>query len=223
MSNQGNALAGAASPLTPAPGTPVGGAQAPAIATAPANADIVTTVPSILCVPIVESNATRTKELTDANWSTWKGSMKHIFGLCDLSEYVLGNVIRPDPAHNPVGAKNWDFNDSYTAMLICENISDSQKVYAGQDNKSYEVWRNLEAIHKVTGNTTIITWIRTLFKCTANEGDDIKDQQSEDDLGTDQSPQRQGFYDLGYVLQNYHFIFLATVLGCLHPGLHHRN
>ena len=70
MSNQGNALAGAASPLTPAPGTPVGGAQAPAVTTAPANADVIMTVPSILRVPIVKSNATWTKELTDANWST---------------------------------------------------------------------------------------------------------------------------------------------------------
>jgi len=175
MSNQGNTLAGTASPLMPTPGTPAGGAQAPAIATAPANADIIMTVLSILHIPIVESNATRTKELTDANWSTWKGSMKCIFGLCDLSEYVLGNVICPDPTHNPVGAKNWDFNDSYAAMLICENISASQKVYVGQDNKSYEVWRNLEAIHEVTGNTTIITWIRMLFKCTADEGDDIKE------------------------------------------------
>jgi hypothetical protein len=61
---------GAASPLMPAPGTPVRGAQAPAITTAPANADVVATVLSILHVPIVESNTTRTKELTDANWST---------------------------------------------------------------------------------------------------------------------------------------------------------
>ena len=55
--------------------------------------------------------------------------MKRIFGLCNLLEYVLGNIICPDPMHDPVGAKNWDFNDSYVAMLICENISASQKVY----------------------------------------------------------------------------------------------
>ena len=60
-------------------------------------------------------------------------------------------------------------------MLICKNISALQKVYVGQDNKSYEVWRNLEAIHEVTGNTTIITWIQMLFKCTADEGDNIKE------------------------------------------------
>ncbi len=43
----------------------------------------------------------------------------------------------------------------------------------GQDNSAYEVWKNLEAMHKVTGHTTVITWIHTLFKCTAKEGDDI--------------------------------------------------
>ena len=171
MSNQGNALTGAASPLTSPPGTPAAGVQP----SANVNANIITTVPLIEHITIVKSNITRTKELNDTNWNVWKGSMKRIFGLCDLSEYVLGNVVRPDPAHDPVGAKNWDFNDSYAAMLICENISVGQKIYAGQDNKSYEVWRNLEAIHEVTGNTTIITWIQTLFKCTAEEGDDIKE------------------------------------------------
>ena len=141
MLNQGNALAGAASPLMPAPGTPVGGAQAPAIDTtpAPANTIVVAAVPSIERVPIIESNITRTKELNDTNWNAWKSSMKRIFGLCDLTDYVYGNVIRPDPAQDPIGAKNWDFNDSYAAMIICENISAAQKVYAGQDNKSFEV------------------------------------------------------------------------------------
>ena len=28
-------------------------------------------------------------------------------------------------------------------------------------------------IHEINGYTTIITWIRTLFKCTAEEGDDV--------------------------------------------------
>ena len=143
MLNQGNTIVSTASPLTPTPETPVGDAQASAIITTPAittiSTNVVTTVPSILHIPIVESNATQTKELTDANWSTWKGSMKRIFGLCDLSEYVLSNIVHPNPVHNPVGAKNWDFNNSYMAMLICENISASQKVYAGQDNKFYKV------------------------------------------------------------------------------------
>ena len=103
---------GAASPLMPTPGMPAGGAPPPA------NANVVMTVPLIKCIMIVESNATRTKELNDTNWNVWKGSIKHIFGLCDLLDYVSSNVDHPDPAYDPVGAKNWDFNDSYAAMLI---------------------------------------------------------------------------------------------------------
>jgi hypothetical protein len=175
MSNQGNALAGAASPLMPAPGTSIRGTQAPANATTPVNANVVMTVPLIVHILIVESNTTWTKELTNMNWNTWKGSIKCIFGLCNLTKYVLSNVIHPNPMHDPVSTKNWDFNNSYAAMLICENISVSQKVYVGQDNKSYKVWRNLEAIHEVTGNMTIITWIWTLFKCMVEEGDNIKE------------------------------------------------
>ena len=133
MSNQGNTPAGTASPLTPPPRTPVRGTQAPT------NANVVAVVPSINCVQIIESNITQTKELTDSNWNAWKGSMKCIFRLYDLSEYVLSKVACPNPTHDPVGTKNWDFNDSYVAMIICENISASQKVYIGQDSKSYEV------------------------------------------------------------------------------------
>jgi len=35
------------------------------------------------------------------------------------------------------------------------------------------MWDNLEAIHKATGYTTIINYICLLFKCNAEEGDDI--------------------------------------------------
>jgi len=125
------------------------------------NANIIATVPSVDYVPIIESTAiTQTREpLNDMNWSVWKGSMKHMFSLCNVAKYVFGNIRRPDPAQDPVGTKNWDFNNSYAAMLIHENISTAQKVHMGQDNTSYEVWRNLEAIHKITGHTIIITWI----------------------------------------------------------------
>ena len=117
---------------------------------------------------------TQTREpLNNSNWGVWKGSMKCMFSLCNVAEYVFGNIWRPNSAHDPIGARNWDFNDNYVAMLIYKNILTAQKVHVGQDNLAYEVWRNLESIHKITGHTTIITWIRTLFKCTAEKGDDV--------------------------------------------------
>ena len=174
MSNQGNVAAGTTSLLTPTPATPGGGAHTPI------NANVVATVPLVNRVSIIESTAiTRTREpLNDSNWSVWKGSMKHMFSLCNVTEYVFGAIRRPHFAHDPIGAKNWDFNDSYTAMLIYENILTAQKIHTGQDNTAYEVWRNLKVIHEITGHTTIITWIRTLFKCTAEEGDDILEHLS---------------------------------------------
>jgi hypothetical protein len=45
--------------------------------------------------------------------------------------------------------------------------------HVGQDLTAYQMWSNLEAIHKVTEHTTIINYIHTLFKCNAEEGDDI--------------------------------------------------
>jgi len=101
-----------------------------------------------------------------------------MFSLCNVTEYVFGAIRRPHFAHDPIGAKNWDFNDLYAAMLIYENISTAQKIHVGQDNTAYEVWRNLEAIHEITSHMTIITWIRTLFKCTAEEGDNILEHLS---------------------------------------------
>src|SRR6267154_2128910 len=143
MSSQGNtATPGATSLLTPTPPSPGGGAQVPI------NANVVVTVLSVDQVSIIESTAiTRTREpLNDSNWSIWKGSMKCMFSLCNVTEYVFGAIRRPHFAHDPIGAKNWDFNDLYAAMLIYENISTAQKIHMWQDNTAYEVWRNLEVI-----------------------------------------------------------------------------
>jgi len=65
MLNQGNISAGTTSPLMPAPGTPVEGAQAPA------NANIIATVLLIDRVAIIESTAImQTREpLNNSNWS----------------------------------------------------------------------------------------------------------------------------------------------------------
>jgi len=88
------------------------------------------------------------------NWNVWKGCMKCTFKLCKVSAYVFGNVKRPDSMLDPVGTENWDFNDSYAAILIYKNILSSQKVHTGQDSTAHEMWNNLEAIHETRGHTT---------------------------------------------------------------------
>ena len=137
-------------------------------------------IPSIAQLPANESIAiTRTSDpLNDTNWAIWKATMRCKFKACKVSGYIFGDIKRPDPTLDPVSAENWDFNDNYTAMLIFENISAPQKVHAGQEGSAFEMWCNLEAIHEVTGHTTIINYVCTLFKCNAEEGDDILDHLS---------------------------------------------
>jgi hypothetical protein len=100
--------------------------------------------------------------------------MCHKFKACKVAGYIYGNIKRPDPRLDPVSAKNWDFNDNYAAMLIYKNVSSSQKVHVGQDSASaFQMWSNLKAIFEVSSHTTIINYVRLLFKCNAEEGDDI--------------------------------------------------
>ncbi len=136
---------------------------------------VVTTTLSITLVSTNESNMiTRMKDiLNNTNWAIWKTHMHCMFKQCRVLGYIYSDIKRPDPALDPVGTENWDLNDNYARMLIFENISTSQTIYVGHDLTASDMWSNLEAIHKVTGHTTIINYIRMLFKCTAKEGDDI--------------------------------------------------
>jgi len=122
---------------------------------------------------------TRTADpLNETNWAVWKADMKRTFKLCNILGYIYGNVKRPDPMHDPVGTENWDFNDTYATRIIFLNITASQKVHVGQDCSAHETWDNLDAINEVTGHTTIINYVRVLFKCNVEEGDDILEHLS---------------------------------------------
>lgn len=96
-----------------------------------------------------------------------------MFKLCNVLGYIYGDVKRPDSTLNPVSAENWDFNNTYATGIIFLNITTLQKVHIGQDCSAYQMWDNLEAIHEVRGQTTIINYVHLLFKCNVEEGDDI--------------------------------------------------
>jgi len=141
----------------------------------PAPESVVSSISTIVRVPVNESTTiTRTTDpLNNTNWAVWKGCMRRTFTLCEVAGYVYGDIERPDPTLDPVGAENWDFNDAYAGILIYENISSSQKVYAGQDCSAHEMWNNLVAIHETVGPTTILMYVRALFECIAEKEDDI--------------------------------------------------
>ena len=95
--------------------------------------------------------------------------------ICGVKGYVTGEIARPDPAQDPEGAENWDFNDTYARVLISNNITTSQMVHISQSPTSQESWSNLEAVHDAKSHQTTIGIIRNLYRTSAEEGDNISD------------------------------------------------
>ena len=68
--------------------------------------------------------------LDDENWVIWRERITPIFELCGVKAYIEGTI--PRPTNDTAQAKNWDFNDNYTKVLIQNNISSSQMIYTSQ-------------------------------------------------------------------------------------------
>ena len=72
-----------------------------------------------------------------------------------VKDYLLSNIARPDPDHNPNGAEAWDHNDSYTLHLISLNLSESQKIHISCKTMSNSAWIALLDIHEAQDHNTI--------------------------------------------------------------------
>src|SRR5258707_5356118 len=56
--------------------------------------------------------------LDNENWSSWHDDMMLTFNLCEIQDYVLGQIRCPNRDTDPVGANNWCYNDTYTQWII---------------------------------------------------------------------------------------------------------
>ncbi len=52
------------------------------------------------------------------NWPAWSKSMHLLFKLLKVKDYIYGTIPCPDAGEDPVGADNWEYNDTYAQMLI---------------------------------------------------------------------------------------------------------
>ena len=78
------------------------------------------------------SGITKIKETLEgkkSNWTTWSESMMMLFDLNDIVDFVVNWVPCPDRAHDPVGAKNWQYNNAYAKLCIDNNTAPSEKVH----------------------------------------------------------------------------------------------
>jgi hypothetical protein len=100
--------------------------------------------PAVQKVRANENQAiTRTQDpLDETNWTVWRHRLTLMLQMCGVQGIVDGTVQRPDPAQDPEGAANWDFNDTYAKVLISNNVNTTQMVHISQSRTAYESWSN---------------------------------------------------------------------------------
>src|SRR5258707_3276866 len=111
--------------------------------------------------------------LDDENWSSWHDDMMLTFNLCEIQDYVLGQIRCPNRDTNPIGADNWHYNDTYTQQIIRIILGHNQKIHCAGATTSHEIWSNLEAIYQLHGMQTKHQLMQDLYSCQASKGDDI--------------------------------------------------
>jgi hypothetical protein len=107
------------------------------------------------------------------NWVDWCHSMFLVLDIVNARGYVEGKIERPDPGTDPIGAENWRFNDSYTKMLIAQNIAALERLYTRECKTAHDMWMNLRKIHLPMRNPALTAKLRILYKIRAEDGDDI--------------------------------------------------
>ena len=84
------------------------------------------------------------------NWTAWSQSMDLLISIANAYGYINGYIRCPDANADPVGAKNWEFNDSYIWMLIRKNIASMQKMHTHGCPSAQRMWNSLCHIHETT-------------------------------------------------------------------------
>src|SRR5260221_9106263 len=133
---------------------------------------------SVTCIRAAEASAVmKVGEVLDTrikNWSSWSQSMELLFNLFEVHDYVLGRVTLPEQTRDPVGASNWQYNDTFAMILIMTNISPREKVYTNGCPTSHRMWRSLQSMHKLMSYLIATDNFRSLMT-RANEGENISD------------------------------------------------
>src|SRR6267142_25248 len=99
--------------------------------------------------------------------------IKWLFITNQVLPYVEGTIPCPNPDIDPVGTRNWIQNDAYTCSIISANVDSSQRKHIKRCDTSCDMWKALKAVNESRGHQTVINYIRTLFRCTAEEDADI--------------------------------------------------
>ena len=107
------------------------------------------------------------------NWTAWSQSMDLLFSIANARGYIDGRIRCPDANADPVGAENWEFNDSYIRMLIRKNIASTQKMHTRGCPSTQRMWNSLRHIHETTNYLVHTEKIRSIMAVRLAEDADV--------------------------------------------------
>ena len=113
--------------------------------------------------------------LTENNWITWHEHMLRLAAVCEIDQYLLGKIPRPDQVTDPIGYANWGCNDSNACYLLSVNVDEGPLIYVERKPTSYDMWQSLLDVYETKSHQTIVTVIRNLFHTIATDQDNILD------------------------------------------------
>ena len=99
----------------------------------------------------------------------------YLFNSFEVKSIVNGQLVCPDPVCNPVGMKNWMYNDNYVQMLITANISENIMVHTDGCPTAFNMWQTLRALFKRSPNMDYTEQLHTIFENCAYKGSNIVD------------------------------------------------
>ena len=122
---------GPAAPQTVMAGTQaIQPSQTTVPAPAPQNPPAHAALQAAAAVPLIlkggGSSITKIEETLDNkknNWTMWSESMMTLFDLNDVVDFIVSWVPCPERACDPVGVKNWRYNNAYAKLCINNNTA----------------------------------------------------------------------------------------------------
>lgn len=96
-----------------------------------------------------------------------------ILEMCQILEYILGNVPQPDWETDPDQANDWKFNDNYARLILAKNIDPVNALNLGQQKTSHNAWEYLMAHHQVVTSDKLFSYQRKLTNTIVDQSANI--------------------------------------------------
>ena len=152
---------------------------------APSNTSAPVASQATAAVPLIlkggGSGITKIEETLEGkknNWTTWSESMMTLFDLNDVVDFVVSQVPHPERARNPVGTKNWRYNNAYAKLCIDNNTAPSEKVHTQGCMTAHKMWENLKLMYESTDYMVYTDQLKATLEIRATEGTNIPEHLS---------------------------------------------